>query len=107
MLTLKEQHEPRADGQQLFVHCGSATCVRRRARKSSKPVAGLTSGWRAPNLEEVEATHAKTLKVVVEKANKLTREAEERIRAEEARQAADEKAHADHVEAVGKRIKFD
>lgn len=59
------------------------------------------------DLEEVEAYHAKTLKLVVEKANQLTREAEERIRAEERRQEAEAKAHAENVETVAKRIKFD
>lgn len=59
------------------------------------------------DLEEVEAYHAKTLKLVVERANELCRKAEERIRAEERRNEAEEKAHAENVEAVAKRIKFD
>jgi hypothetical protein len=59
------------------------------------------------DLEEVEAYHAKTLKLVIERANELCREAEERTRAEERRKEAEEKAHAENVEAVAKRIKFD
>jgi hypothetical protein len=59
------------------------------------------------DLEEIEAHHAKTLKLVVERANQLTREAEERIRKEEHQQQAEAQAHAENVETVAKRIKFD
>lgn len=59
------------------------------------------------DLEEVETYHAKTLKLVVERANELCREAEERIRTEERQKEEEAKAHAENVDAVAKRIKFD
>ncbi len=59
------------------------------------------------DLEEVEKFHAKTLKLVVERANQLAREAEERIRVEERRKDAQAQAHTEHIETIAKRIKFD
>lgn len=56
------------------------------------------------DLEEVEAHHAKTLKLVVERANQLTREAEERIRKEEHQRQAEAQAHAEDVETVAKGL---
>jgi hypothetical protein len=58
-------------------------------------------------VEEVESHHAKTLKLVVQRANELTREAEEQERIEEDRHEEDAKAHAENVETIAKRIKFD
>lgn len=58
-------------------------------------------------LEEVESHHAKTLRLVVEKANELTREAEERERIEKDRAEREVQAHAENIETVAKRIKFD
>lgn len=58
-------------------------------------------------LEEVESTHAKTLKLVVEKANQLTREAEGQERIARERSERDAQTHAENVERVAKRIKFD
>jgi len=57
-------------------------------------------------LEEVEAHHAETLKLVVERANALAREAEERDRIEKERLAQEAQAHTENVEAVAKRINF-
>lgn len=57
-------------------------------------------------VEEVEAYHAKTLKLVVEKANQLAEQIEERERNEERRAEEEAKAHTDNVAAASKRIRF-
>jgi hypothetical protein len=57
-------------------------------------------------VEEVEAYHAATLKLVVERANQLAQEIEERERDEERRTEQDAQAHTENVAAVSKRIKF-
>ena len=57
-------------------------------------------------VEEVEAYHAKTLKLVVEKANQLAEQIEERERNEERRAEEGAQAHTDKVAAASKRIRF-
>ena len=57
-------------------------------------------------VEEVEAYHATTLKLVVEKANRLAREIEERDRDEERRAEQEAQAHTENVAGVAKRIEF-
>lgn len=58
-------------------------------------------------VEEVEAYHAKTLRLVVERANELANEVEERAKAEERQRESEAQTHAQNVEAVAKKIKFD
>ena len=57
-------------------------------------------------VEEVEAHHAETLKLVVDKANQLSQEVEEQERAEQRRAEEEAKAHVENVAEVSKRIKF-
>lgn len=57
-------------------------------------------------VEEVEEYHAETLRLVVARANELTQEAEDRIKAEKEQRRREAEAHTNNVEAVAKRVKF-
>jgi hypothetical protein len=57
-------------------------------------------------VEEVEAHHAETLKLVVEKTNRLAQQIEERERSDERRAEEEAQAHRGNVAAVSKRIRF-